>query len=424
MEDNFGEVWSDRARGEGGDPAPAVQAHGFDASPFTADAGRGGSLKFEDPDYSFENMLAEEKTLRAHLVEQVHLSVSGAREQLIAGILVDHLDEAGYLRCDTGGLAARLGCPEPVVLGVLGQLQKFDPPGIFARNLSECLALQLREKNRLDPAMEKLLANLELLGKHDLKKLEQLCGVDREDLVAMAAEIRALDPKPGLAFEHVVVQTALPDVVMKPLPKSSGGGWAVELNAETLPRVLANKIYYAEVSKGARTKEEKTYVSEQWNNASWLVRALDQRAQTILKVAGEIIRRQDAFFTYGVEYLKPLILKDVALAVDLHESTVSRVTNNKFIATPRGLFELKYFFSSGVGSTDGATEFAADAIKAKIRALIDKETPQTVLSDDDLAAELSRGGVEIARRTVAKYRESMDIPSSVQRRRRKKLDAR
>lgn len=421
MDENFGEVWSDREKPEG--TGEAVQAHGFDASPYTAGAGKGGSLKFDDPDYNFENTLADEKTLRAHLMEQIHLSITGAREQMIAGLLVDHLDEAGYLRCDLAALSLRLGCPLEKTQGVLDQLQGFDPAGIFARSLSECLALQLREKNRLDPAMQKLLDHLELLGKHDHKGLMQICGVDREDLSDMVAEIRALNPKPGMGFEHTVVQTALPDVLMKPLPKSAGGGWAVELNADTLPRVLANKIYYAEVSKNARTREEKNYVSEQWGNASWLIKALDQRAQTILKVASEIIRRQDAFFTYGVEYLKPLVLREIAEITGLHESTVSRVTSHKFIATPRGLFELKYFFSSGVGSTDGATEFAASAIKAKIKALIDHETAACVLSDDDLVLELKKAGVDIARRTVAKYRESLDIPSSVQRRRRKKLDA-
>ena len=423
MDENYGEVWADREKPGSEGSGEAMQAHGFDASPYTAGAGKGGSLKFEDPDYNFENTLADEKTLRAHLMEQIHLSISGAREQMIAGLLVDHLDEAGYLRCDLAALSLRLGCPLEKTQDVLARLQGFDPAGVFARSLSECLALQLREKNRLDPAMQALLDNLELLGKHDHKGLMQICGVDREDLAEMITEIRALNPKPGMGFEHTVVQTALPDVLMKPLPKSAGGGWAVELNADTLPRVLANKIYYAEVSKSARTKEEKSYVSEQWGNASWLIKALDQRAQTILKVAGEIIRRQDAFFAYGVEYLKPLVLREIAEITGLHESTISRVTSNKFIATPRGLFELKYFFSSGVGSTDGATEFAAGAIKAKIKSLIDHETAACVLSDDDLVTELKKAGVDIARRTVAKYRESLDIPSSVQRRRRKKLDA-
>ena len=421
MDDNYGEVWADREKPEG--MGEAVQAHGFDASPYTAGANKGGSLKFDDPDYNFENTLADVKTLRSHLMEQIHLSITGAKEQMIAGLLVDHLDEAGYLRCDLPALSLRLGCPLEKTEEVLKRVQGFDPAGICARTLAECLSLQLKEKNRLDPAMEKLLANLDLLGKHDLKTLQQICSVDREDLNQMITEIRELNPKPGLGFERIVVQTALPDVLMKALPKSTGGGWAVELNADTLPRVLANRIYYAEVRKNARTKEEKNYVSEQWGNASWLIKALDQRAQTIMKVSSEIIRRQDAFFNYGVEYLKPLVLREIAEATSLHESTVSRVTSNKFIATPRGLFELKYFFSSGVGSMDGATEFAAGAIKAKIKTLIDHEIPAHILSDDDLVDELKKAGVDIARRTVAKYRESLDIQSSVQRRRRKRLDA-
>ena len=420
MDENYADSWAEREKPEGA--GEAVQAHGFDASPYTAGAKSGGSHKFEDPDYNFENTLAEEKSLRTHLMEQVNLSLHGAKDQMIASFLVDHLDEAGYMRADLAELGTKLGCPPAKIDEVLKKVQCFDPPGIFARNLSECLALQLKEKNRLDPAMEKLLANLELLGKHDLKKLQQLCGVDAEDLAQMVSEIRELNPKPAVAFEHVVAQTAIPDVLMRPLPKSEGGGWAIELNSETLPRVIANRIYHAEITKCAKNKDEKRFVSEHWQNATWLVKALDQRAQTIMKVASEIIRRQDAFFTYGVEYLKPLVLKDVAEAAGLHESTVSRVTSNKYIGTPRGIFELKYFFSSGVGSTDGSNEFAANAVKAKIKTLIDAETPENVLSDDDLVLALGKEGVEIARRTVAKYRESLNIPSSVQRRRRKKLD--
>jgi RNA polymerase sigma-54 factor len=285
--------------------------------------------------------------------------------------------------------------------------------------LSECLALQLREKNRLDPAMRQLLAHLDLLAARDLKKLKSLCQVDDEDLKEMIAEVRALNPKPALAFDHFVSQTVVPDVFMKPLPKSRGGGFSVELNHDTLPRVLLNKTYYTEVSRTARDKQDKEYLSEQLNTASWLVKALDQRAQTILKVASEIIAQQEAFFNYGVEYLKPLVLKDVAAAIGMHESTVSRVTTGKYMGTPRGAFELKYFFTSGVGSTTGPAEFSSEAVKARIKTLIDAEKPDAILSDDDLVVALTKEGIDIARRTVAKYREALKIPSSVQRRRMK-----
>jgi len=401
----------------------AEQPGGYDA--FATDSfagvGAGGNLKFDNPESGFENTLAREESLRDHLIDQIQLEIDNAGDRAIATVLVDYLDEAGYIRADLPALAARLGAALARVERVLDQLQRFDPPGLFARNLSECLALQLRERNRLDPAMQKLLENLELLGSHDLKKLRSLCAVDEDDLKDMILEIKSLDPKPGLAFDHFVSQTVVPDVLMRPLPKSRGGGWAVELNSDTLPRVLVSRTYYAEITKNDMGKKDKEYLTQQLNSANWLVKALDQRAETILKVATDIIMQQEAFFIYGVEYLKPLVLKDVATAIGMHESTVSRVTAGKYIGTPRGVFELKYFFSSGVSSTDGAAAWSSEAIKARIKTLTDAEDPDNILSDDDLGAALKAEGIDIARRTVAKYREAMKIPSSVQRRRQKSV---
>ncbi|MBU6474854.1 MAG: RNA polymerase factor sigma-54 [Alphaproteobacteria bacterium] len=392
----------------------------FDYSRSTlSGVGAGGNLKFDDNNYSFENAMAATTTLRDHLHDQIHVDFTDNKDRAIATLMVDYLDESGYFRTPLEGLAERLGCGIERIEGILGKLQQLDPAGIFARNLSECLALQLTEKNRLDPAMEKLVQNLDVLAAHDLKKLKALCGVDDQDLKDMIAELKALNPKPALDFEHFVSQTVIPDVFMKPLPKSKGGGWAVELNSDTLPRVLVNQTYYTEISKNAKAKKDKEYLAEQLNTANWLVRAMDQRAQTIMKVAGEIILQQEAFFNYGVEFLKPLVLRDIAAEIGMHESTVSRVTNNKYIGTPRGVFELKYFFSSGVSSADGAAEFSSEAIKAKLKTLIDAEDPAAILSDDDLVSALKQDGVDIARRTVAKYREAMKIPSSVQRRRLK-----
>ncbi len=401
----------------------AAQEGGYDAfaTATYAGVGAGGNLKFDDSDFSFENTMAEESSLRDLLTKQINLEFTDARDRAIALLLVDYLDEAGYFRAETAQIAVRLGCAEERVAGILDRLQRLDPAGLFARNLSECLSLQLREKNRLDPAMQKMLENLDVLASHDLKKLRTLCQVDEDDLKDMIAEIRTLDPKPALAFEHFVSQTVIPDVLMRPLPKSKGGGWAVELNADTLPRVLVNKRYYTEISQSAREKKDKQYLSEQMSTASWLVKALDQRAQTILKVAGEIILQQEAFFNYGVEYLKPLVLRDIATVIGMHESTVSRVTTGKYIGTPRGVFEMKYFFSSGVSSSDGAAAFSAEAIKSRLRTLIDAEPPGAILSDDDLVTALKSEGIDIARRTVAKYREAMKIPSSVSRRRQKSM---
>lgn len=384
-----------------------------------ADVGKGGSSKFEESDFNLENTMAMETSLRDYILDQIKVDFDSTADQAIATLLLDYLDESGYIRTDLNDLATRLGCAVEKVEAVLDHLQRLDPAGVFARNLSECLALQLREQDRLDPAMQKLLENLDVLASHDLKKLRSLCGVDEEDLKEMIQEIKSLNPKPATEFDHFVPQTVIPDVLMRPLPKSKGGGWAVELNHDTLPRVLINKTYYTEITKSAKVNKDKEYLSEQINSANWLIRALDQRAQTILKVATQIIEQQEAFFLYGVEYLKPLVLKNIAEAISMHESTVSRVTSGKYIGTPRGVFEMKYFFTSGVSSTDGAAEFSSEAIKARIRTLIDGEKNDAILSDDDLVEQLQSAGIDIARRTVAKYREALKIPSSVQRRRLK-----
>ncbi len=302
---------------------------------------------------------------------------------------------------------------------VLKKLQGFDPTGIFARSLGECLALQLAERDRLDPAMAVMLENLHLIARRDFAALGKLCGVDDEDLAEMTAEIRALNPKPAHAFDFDPAVPIVPDVLMRPGPD---GAWLIELNSETLPRVLVNTHYHAKVSSRLNTKEEREYLSEQYQSANWLVRALHQRATTILKVASEVVRRQDAFFRKGVQHLRPLILRDISAAIDMHESTVSRVTSNKYIATHRGIFELKYFFTPTIAGRGGKTH-SAEAVRHRIKALIDAETKNTVLSDDSIVERLQREDIEIARRTVAKYREGMRIPSSVQRRREKALPA-
>jgi len=318
------------------------------------------------------------------------------------------------------GAAERLGAPAPDVESVLVRLQTFDPVGVFARDLKECLRLQLKERDRLDPAMDLFIENLELLAKHDLAGLRRVCKADDDDVLDMIAEVRALNPKPGLAYGSQIVQPVVPDVFVRPAPD---GGWKVELNSETMPRVLVNTHYYAEVSAKSAPDAAKAYLAECMNNANWLVKSLDQRARTILKVATEIVRQQDAFLVEGVQHLRPLNLRVVAEAISMHESTVSRVTANKYIATPRGVFELKYFFTSAIASTTGGETHSAEAVRHRIRELIDNEPPTGVLSDDRIVELLREGGVDIARRTVAKYREAMRIPSSVQRRRLKKRTA-
>lgn len=378
----------------------------------------GGSLNFDTAENSLEQTVSDKISLRDHLTGQLNMDLPDPSERLIGLHLMDMLNEAGYLIGDPSELAGLLGCDPIKVETVLGKLQRFDPPGIFARSLSECLALQLREKNRLDPAMQALLGNLEMLARRDMAGLLKICGVDQEDLAEMIGEIRALDPKPALAFDAAVVQPVTPDVLMRPSPD---GGWIVELNNDTLPRVLVNTRYYAKISGAARAKDDKAYLSEQFQSANWLVKSLHQRATTILKVATEIIRQQDAFFQKGVQHLRPLVLRDIAEVIGMHESTVSRVTANKYMATPRGIYELKYFFTQAIAGTDGAEAHSAEAVRYRIKTLIDGESPQEILSDDRIVEILKTDGVDIARRTIAKYREAMHIPSSVQRRREKSL---
>jgi RNA polymerase sigma-54 factor len=344
------------------------------------------------------------------------LAISNPAGRMIAQYLIDMVDEAGYLTGDLDSVAEKLGAHRSDVELVLAVLQTFDPSGVCARNLNECLAIQLKERDRYDPAMRALVEHLDLLAKRDLAGLRRICGVTDDDLADMIAEIRTLNPKPGLAFGSITVQPIVPDVFVRSAPD---GTWQVELNSDTLPKVLINQRYHAQVSKTTRNDKEKAYIADCLQTATWLVRALDQRAKTILKVSSEIVRQQDGFFAKGVQYLRPLNLKTVADAIGMHESTVSRVTANKYMATSRGIFELKYFFTSAIAAANGGEAHSAEAVRHRIRQLIDSESAADVLSDDTIVEKLRGAGIDIARRTVAKYREAMRIPSSVQRRREK-----
>jgi RNA polymerase sigma-54 factor len=396
------------------EPAEAAARTAQDAAP-TAYTEWGGGASNDDS-YNLEAFVAAEVTLGSHLAEQLAVAFTAPAQRMIGQYLIDLVDEAGYLPPDLGQAAERLGASPKDVEAVLATLQKFDPPGVCARNLSECLAIQLREQNRYDPAMQALVEHLDLLAKRDIGSLRKLCAVDDDDLADMIGEIRRLDPKPGLKFGSARMQTVVPDVYVRPSPD---GGWHVELNSDTLPKVLVNQVYYSELSNTIRKDGDKSYFTDCLQNATWLVRALDQRARTILKVATEIVRQQDGFFTQGVAHLRPLNLKAVADAIQMHESTVSRVTANKYMATNRGSFELKYFFTASIASADGGEAHSAEAVRHHIKQLIDAESPTLILSDDTIVERLREAGIDIARRTVAKYREAMRIPSSVQRRRDK-----
>ena len=405
------------------DASPGDVACGDAAPPEGADAGaatdwskasKGPGIEGEGDDMAAR--ARHEPTLHEHLHAQIALLGLNRTDAAIAAILTDAVDEGGYLRADPADVAARLGCTLERADAVLTRLQGLDPCGVFARDVRECLALQLTERDRLDPAMRAMLDNLPLLAKRDMAALRKLCGVDDEDLREMIAEIRALTPRPGAAFGGEPLQVVTPDVFVR---EDGLGLWRVELNSDTLPRVLVDRRYHARVSAGARSDAEKSFVADCHAQANWLVKSLDQRVRTILKVSSEIVRQQDAFLALGVEHLRPLNLKTVADAIGMHESTVSRVTSNKYLATPRGVFEMKFFFTSSLGSTDGGEAHSAEAVRHRIRGLIDSELDnrEGVLSDDRIVDILKETGVEIARRTVAKYREAMRIPSSVERRR-------
>jgi RNA polymerase sigma-54 factor len=380
--------------------------------------GRGGSQGFDDEERSIDDFAQTATTLREHLSEQVRLSFHDPVERMIGASMIALLEPSGRLSVASAVLAQALGADLALVESVRARMMRFDPTGMFAVDLRECLAVQLAEKNRLDPAMQALLANLEMLGRRDLRGLCTVCEVDQADLADMISEIKRLNPKPGANWDDAPPQPVVPDVLMRAAPD---GAWLLELNPETMPRVLVNQSFTARVLPRA-SREEKAFLAEKLQTANWLVKSLQQRAQTILKVASEIVRQQDAFFRRGVGYLRPLILRDIAEAVELHESTVSRVTANKYIATPRGLFELKYFFTTAIAGTSGESH-SAEAVRHRIKKMVEAETADEVLSDDAIVAALRSEGVDIARRTVAKYRDALRIPSSVQRKREKAVPA-
>jgi RNA polymerase sigma-54 factor len=373
----------------------------------------GGAAGEDGPDLdSFANA---DVSLADHLVQQAGEVLAGA-DLFVAHHLVDLIDPAGYLTANLLDVATRLGVPLAQVERVLGTIQTFDPTGVGARDLAECIALQAKEADRYDPCMARLIDNLDLVARGDLSRLKRLCQVDDEDMADMIRELRGYDPKPGCRFGGEPMQAVTPDIHVR----RTRTGWIVELDAATLPRVLVNRRYHAELSSGAQDKASKAWLGDMLASANWLAKALDQRQKTIIRVATEIVRQQEAFFLKGVAHLRPLTLRQIADAIDMHESTVSRVTSNKYLSCARGLFELKYFFTSAIQAADGGDAVSAEAVKNAIRGLVANEGAK-VLSDDTIVELLNAKGFDIARRTVAKYREAMGIGSSVQRRRQKAL---
>jgi RNA polymerase sigma-54 factor len=396
------------------EPARVDEGLGLSATSWSGTGGRG----FDEESPDLEAYCAAPTSFSEHLTRQAMIVLKDPVDRLIAAALIDALDESGYLTAPLEAVAAQLGAPLARVEAALTALQGLEPTGVFARNLAECLALQLIERDRYDPAMQALVANLPALARRDFGALRRACGVDDDDIADMIAEIRRLDPKPGRAYGAPVEPPAIPDVFVTAAPDNS---WRVELNSEALPRVLVNETYAAKIKRNAGREEDRQFLSSSLQTANWLTKSLEQRARTILNVASEIVRRQDGFFIGGVAGLRPLNLKTVADAIGVHESTVSRATSNKFIQTPRGLFEMKYFFTTPIASAANGADHAhsAESVRFKIKQMIDAEDPADVLSDDVIVARLRQADIVVARRTVAKYRDSLRIPSSVERRRAK-----
>ena len=387
---------------------------GLSAASWSGGSGIGADGEAAD----LEAYLATQTSLKDHLLAQLPLAVPDARDRVVGHALIDSIDDSGYLAEPLEDVAGRLGVSLARAESVLASVQTLDPSGIGARNLAECLSIQLRDRDRFDPAMEALVGRLDLVARRDIAELRRVCGVNEDDIADMIAEIRCLDPKPGRAYGAAPIQPVVPDVVVRAAPD---GSWIVELNTDVLPRLLVNQTYAAKISRGKGSETDRSFVSGCLQTANWLTKSLEQRARTILKVSSEIVRQQDGFFANGVEHLRPLNLKVIAEATGMHESTVSRVTSNKYLSSPRGLFELKYFFTASIASNVGGEAHSAESVRFRIKQMIDKEEACEVLSDDAIVEKLKAVEIDIARRTVAKYRESMRIPSSVERRRRKAM---
>lgn len=366
-----------------------------------------------DADHDLLLERGDEESLRSYITRHIGLLFTHTGDILIALRLLDGLDASGYLVDDVAEIAQQLGTQPEEVESVLQVLQTLEPAGLFARTLAECLSLQLRDRNRLDPQMETLMDHLEDLGGQHYDKLMSWCQVTRDELKAMVTEIKSLNPRPGTRFLSERAETMIPDVLVK---KDAAGQWQVHLNPAAFPKITFQQAVYEDLKDRLHRKEDKAYLTQSRSNADWLLRALQQRAESIFKVASEIVRQQEAFLNHGIVYLKPMVLRDVAEKTGLHESTISRVTTQKFMVTPRGTFEMKYFFGQGIANSIGTT-YSAKYIKERIAHHISGETEHTVLSDDALVEALKQEGIDAARRTVAKYREAMNIPSSAQRRR-------
>jgi RNA polymerase sigma-54 factor len=383
--------------------------------PWADSAPAGESRAHDDDDRPFEYSDAREQDLHQHLVWQLEVSRLDPREVWIGEAVVDALNDDGYLTESAADIALSLSADLPVsvedVERVLAFVQTLDPAGVGARTASECICLQLAQLEADTPGRDLALRvardHLQEVADRDLGSLRRHLGADEDELHSALALIRGCNPRPGSAFEGSQPQYVVPDVFVR----RTDQGWAVEINPASVPRLRVNQGYAGLVARSA----DYATLRAQLQEARWLIRSLEIRNETLLKVARTIVQRQSAFLERGEEAMQPMILRDVADAVSMHESTISRVTTGKYMHTPRGIFEFRYFFSSHVAGADGE-DVSSVAIRARIRKLIGEEEPGRPLSDAQLAEMLAREGVKVARRTVAKYREALGLASSSERR--------
>lgn len=385
------------------------------------------NLPASETDYDPLANRSAEQTLTDHLLWQLNLTPMAASDRVIAASLIDAIDPSGMLSVSTEEIWQSLAGPnesEPNesaedlpdhedVCAVLARIQQFDPIGVGARNLQECLALQLAQLSPDTPwlheAVQLVEHHLDLLGSKDFATLKRKTKLAEDELVLVVALIKTLNPRPGTAIAEEAADYIVPDVVVRKFE----GRWLVELNSAATPQIRINPVYEG-LAKKATNASDKTFIRDNLQEARWFLKSLQTRHDTLLRVASKIVEVQRGFLEYGAQAMKPLILADIASAVDLHESTISRVTSRKYMATPRGVFELKYFFSSHVGTHSGG-EVSSTAIRALIQDLTAEEDPRKPLSDNKIAAILKAQNINVARRTVAKYRESLSIPSSNER---------
>jgi RNA polymerase sigma-54 factor len=394
------------------DPDPVLQEQEY--SNFWSEAAQKDPIQGSRQDW-FENLAPIRIGLRHHLMVQLHLSTQDPDYRALGEALIDGMDDDGYIRLNLQKFADDVNQPITKVLLVLKLLQTFEPVGVCAQTLIDCFEIQLKDQGILTPTMERVLPHMELALSRGWEGVAKECGLSKDEVEASIKILRTLNPKPGLSFDPEPVETLIPDLFVR--LNGQGDIW-VELNEEAQPRVLANQGYYQELNKRMRTREEKIYVTQNYQQATWLEKALKQRTETMLKVSHAIVESQKAYLLGLQKSLNPMTLKDLALELGLHESTISRAITNKYMVTPMGVRELKDMFTHAVRADDG---LSAHHVQQRIRALIDQELAIKPLSDDQIVVLLQKEGVDVARRTVTKYREGMNIPSSYERKKQARL---